>query len=340
MARITNLRFLSSAADSDSHSVSVTSSSSCKCCLSEFPWLAATASDTRWWFQSVNSVKWSTATGRVSSLYVTIKIRINFVTVSVRFAVSHRVSFAIFLRDLARPIDITFVQTVQNCEIQPLSSCKTPSKSLPLLSLATAHAGTLKKTEWSITKSKHEVYLLTHRRSPSILIYITHPIMRLWDFDWCFPRVLMMFSTVIMGLSHMTQHMLSMPDWMLRTEAHRITQAGSVCKRHYYLRWLKDRKISVFGIGQCYFLNSYDIAKRSYTWCQKGSYLTSKIPLFENWKWRSRFAKMRCHNAIMHAWLRPCLSALLSLLQCQSATNVTIVVQLHYKENKFLSNYR
>ena len=46
-----------------------------------------------------------------------------------------------------RPIDIisvTFVQTVQNCELHRLSSCKTPSKSLPLLSLATAHAGTLK----------------------------------------------------------------------------------------------------------------------------------------------------------------------------------------------------
>ena len=107
----------------------------------------------------------------------------------------------------------------------------------------------------------------------------------------------------------------SAPDWMVRTEAHRIAiatglhrierQAGSGRKTRYYVRWLKDRNISVSGIGQRYFSNSYDIAKRSYAWRQKGSYLTSKIPLFENWKWLSHFAKRRCHNAITHAWLRP-----------------------------------
>ena len=85
---------------------------------------------------------------------------------------------------------------------------------------------------------------------------------------------------------------------------------------------------SQFSLGQTL---SYDIAKRSYTWRQKGSYLTSKIPLFENWKWRSHFAKWRCHNAITHAWLRPWFTSIGNLCFTRNYSEYNLLVSKHLK---------
>ena len=134
------------------------------------------------------------------------------------------------------------------------------------------------------------------------------------------------------------------PDASAQVEwsAHRIMlierQAGSVHKRRYYVRWLKDHKTSVSSIGWHYFFNSYDIAKHSYTWRQKGSYLTWKIPLFENWKWRSRFAKRQCHNAITHAWLRPCLQ-LISIMLLASQVGLTSHLKKYTNLNVYPQQY-
>ena len=110
---------------------------------------------------------------------------------------------------------------LQNCKIQPLSSCKTPSKSLPLLSLATAHAGTLKmagqkdRNDQSQCQNTRTIY-----SQPSAINSNLHntSIMRPRDLLWCFQCVLMTFSAVIMGISPMTQNMLSMPDGTRRIE--------------------------------------------------------------------------------------------------------------------------
>ncbi len=104
-------------------------------------------------------------------------------------------------RSAIRPIDITFVQTVQSCGLQPLSSCKTPSKPLPLHSLATAHAGTFKmarqkdRNDQSRSQNTRSIYSLTAVRHHSNLHNASHNEA---------PRSRLVVSTcfaVIMGIS-------------------------------------------------------------------------------------------------------------------------------------------
>ena len=154
-------------------------------------------------------------------------------------------------------IDITFVQTVQNGEIQPLSSCKTPGKNTEMINREVKTRG-----------------LFTHSQ-PSAINYNLHntshneaPISRL-VFSTCFDDVFRGNNGDIPYEAALVVNAgcIRMPDCARGIEwcaPDCDRQAGSVSKRCYYMR-LKDRKISVSGIAQRYFLNSYDIAKHSYT---------------------------------------------------------------------------
>ena len=99
--------------------------------------------------------------------------------VSVRFAVSH-----FRYRQSPETSDITFVQTVQSLRFTTFVILRNPFVIIATTFASHGISSNYKNghskrpnERWIAAKSKHEVYLLTHSRPPSILIYITHSIM-------------------------------------------------------------------------------------------------------------------------------------------------------------------
>ena len=119
---------------------------------------------------------------------------------AVRFAVSQfPATFAIaraHSESQRHPTQLS-IKLFKVCDLQPLSSCEIPSKSLPLLSIATAdkNGQTKRPNDESRSQNTRFIYSLTAAAINSNLHNRTHPRSRL-----VFPRVVLSFSAGITGI--------------------------------------------------------------------------------------------------------------------------------------------